>query len=297
MKVSVGPLLYHWPRAAIFAFYERAAASAADIVYLGETVCSKRRELDAEDWQAIGETLIRAGKEVVLSSLALIEAESELASLRQCCGQDRFAVEANDMGAVQMLARAGRAFVVGPAINLYNAAAVRLLQDAGMRRWVAPVELPGAALQQIRRAHDESATRAAPEIEAFGYGHLPLAYSARCFTARALDLPKDRCGFRCIDYPSGMAVTTRDGRRVFTINGIQTQSGMRCDLRPLWPEMRDCGVDVFRVSPDDADSLEIVDALAEAIASGRRPPLAADQATCNGYWYAKPGMEHVECSS
>lgn len=296
MKVSLGPLLYHWPRAAIFEFYERVAGSAADIVYLGETVCSKRRELDVDDWRAIGDRLARAGKEVVLSSLVLIEAESELAALRQCCTQDRFMVEANDMGAVQILARAGYSFVVGPAVNLYNATAVRLLQDAGMCRWVAPVELPGAVLDQIRRELDDDGGPPMPETEVFGYGRLPLAYSARCFTARALDLPKDRCGFRCIDYPRGMAVTTRDGCRVFTVNGIQTQSGLVCDLRPLWQEMVGCGVDVFRVSADGINSMDIVDALAQAIAAGRRAPDTEAEAGCNGYWYARPGMQHVECA-
>lgn len=296
MKVSLGPLLYHWPRAAVFEFYERVAASAADIVYLGETVCSKRRELDADDWRTIGESLACAGKQVVLSSLVLIEAESELAALRQCCTQERFMVEANDMGAVQMLARAGRSFVVGPAVNLYNATAVRLLRDTGMCRWVAPVELSGAVLGQIRRELADGGGATVPETEVFGYGRLPLAYSARCFTARALDLPKDRCGFRCIDYPQGMAVTTREGRRVFTVNGIQTQSGLVCDLRSLWQEMLDCGVDVFRVSPDSLKSVDVVDALARAIAAGHRPPAIEGEPGCNGYWYARPGMQHVECT-
>lgn len=42
-----------------------------------------------------------------------------------------------------------------------------------------------------------------PEVELFAYGHLPLAYSARCFTARAENLPKDDCQFVCLNYPEG----------------------------------------------------------------------------------------------
>ncbi|MBD3646518.1 MAG: U32 family peptidase, partial [Pseudomonadales bacterium] len=45
MKISIGPIQYFWRRDDVFAFYEDIAQSRADIVYLGETVCSKRREL------------------------------------------------------------------------------------------------------------------------------------------------------------------------------------------------------------------------------------------------------------
>jgi collagenase-like PrtC family protease len=39
-----------------------------DIVYLGETICSKRNQVRFEDWLAIAERLEAAGKEVVLST-------------------------------------------------------------------------------------------------------------------------------------------------------------------------------------------------------------------------------------
>ncbi|MBP6384838.1 MAG: U32 family peptidase, partial [Aeromonas sp.] len=43
MQFSLGPLLFYWPKADTQAFYQAAADSQADIIYLGETVCSKRR--------------------------------------------------------------------------------------------------------------------------------------------------------------------------------------------------------------------------------------------------------------
>src|SRR5687768_4574790 len=78
MKLSLGPLQYFWPRERTYAFYREVPDWPIDIVYLGETVCSKRRELRTRDWIALARELADAGKEVVLSSLALVEAESEL---------------------------------------------------------------------------------------------------------------------------------------------------------------------------------------------------------------------------
>jgi collagenase-like PrtC family protease len=43
MKVALGPILYYWPKQTIETFYQAALDSSADIIYLGETVCSKRR--------------------------------------------------------------------------------------------------------------------------------------------------------------------------------------------------------------------------------------------------------------
>ncbi|RMG34505.1 MAG: U32 family peptidase, partial [Gammaproteobacteria bacterium] len=85
-RLSLGPVLYYWSRDDLFRFYEQVADIPVDTVYLGETVCPKRRSLRLDDWLAIGEALADAGKEVVLSSLALIEAESDLKYLRRLCG-------------------------------------------------------------------------------------------------------------------------------------------------------------------------------------------------------------------
>src|SRR5690606_38628976 len=52
MKLSLGPIHYFWERDAVFAFYRQVAEWPVDIVYLGEVVCSKRRELRRDDWLA-----------------------------------------------------------------------------------------------------------------------------------------------------------------------------------------------------------------------------------------------------
>ena len=43
MKYSLGPVLYYWPKETLEDFYQQAANSSADVIYLGEAVCSKRR--------------------------------------------------------------------------------------------------------------------------------------------------------------------------------------------------------------------------------------------------------------
>ena len=63
MKISIAPIPYFWEKDRVLAFYEQLQDAPVDIVYLGETVCSKRRELGLTDWLAIAEQLTVAGKQ------------------------------------------------------------------------------------------------------------------------------------------------------------------------------------------------------------------------------------------
>lgn len=294
LQLSVGPVLYYWDKTRLLAFYEELAGLPVDTVYLGEVVCSKRRSLRWQEWLELARQLASAGKQVVLSTLTLIEAQSELASVERACSNGEFLVEANDMAAVEFCSASGLPFVSGPHINLYNGRALRFLQSQGLQRWLLPLELSRDQLQLIQQEANELAPSALPELEVFGHGLMPLAHSARCFTARHHDLPKDRCEFRCIDDPDGLPVYSQDGDRLFTINGIQTQSGRCLDLRHAWQDMQQRGVSVFRFSPRASGLAECIQTLASAMAGNNKLTKAhRDEQDCDGYWYGAPGMIRV----
>lgn len=286
MKITLGPILYFWPKAKVFEFYETIADSPVDTVVLGEAVCSKRRELRADDWAHIGRTLTAAGKQVALTTLPLIESAAELGVLRRACRNEHFLVEANDMGAVYQLHRNQRPFIAGATLNIYHPRSLQLMQQLGARRWTPPLEMSGEQLHSIlTEAGDD-----APETEVFAYGHLPLAWSARCFTARHHDLPKDDCRFRCIEDEEGILTTTRDGEPFLTINGIQTQSAHRQNLLPYVDEMRRIGVRHLRLSPQATGMGEVIDAFHTAISGGEINELGRHGPFHDGYWLGEAGM-------
>ena len=250
LALSVGPLLYHWSRETLLQFYADLAESPADTIVLGETVCARRRELRLEDWLALGRELRAAGKEVVLAAQALIETEADLRLLERQAEQQEFAVEAADASALQLLA--GRVpLVLGPHINIYSREALAEHADLGASRWVAPVELSLDALALINPPANPVRTPAGEAIatEAWVFGRLPLAFSARCFTARHHRVAKDDCGFRCIADPDGLLLSSSEGQPFLVLNGTQTQSATVQNLLGDGAALRAAGVSRLRLSP------------------------------------------------
>jgi collagenase-like PrtC family protease len=293
MKIALGPLQYYWTRADVFAFYEAMAAAPVDIVYLGETVCSRRHELRLSDWLALADQLSGAGKEVVLSTQVLIESGPDLNVLRRIAGNERYLVEANDMGAVNCLE--GRPFVAGPYLNLYNTATLALLARAGAARWVMPPEMSAANLAAVRPGLPPGL-----QTEVFAYGRVPLSFSARCFTARHRNLPKDDCRFSCLAHPDGLVLDTQEGQPFLVLNGIQTQSTKVVNLVDQFDAMRALGVDVVRLSPQSQHMAEIVGIVRAALEDGASGAAARARMTalmpaapCNGFWHGRPGMDDV----
>ncbi|MSD89347.1 U32 family peptidase, partial [Escherichia coli] len=141
MKYSLGPVLWYWPKETLEDFYQQAAASNADVIYLGEAVCSKRRATKVGDWLEMAKSLAGSGKQIVLSTLALVQASSELGELKRYVENGEFLIEASDLGVVNMCAERKLPFVAGHALNCYNAVTLKILLKQGMMRWCMPVEL------------------------------------------------------------------------------------------------------------------------------------------------------------
>ena len=291
-KLSLGPVPYYWSRETLLAFYDRIAGTPVDIVYLGETVCSKRRPLKTGEWLELAADLQAAGKEVVLSSMTLLEAGSELASLKRLCREQDYLIEANDMAAVQLLA-GDKPFVTGPSVNIYNARTLSVLAGLGLQRWVLPVELSRDTLADMQAQRP-----AGVATEVFAFGRLPLAWSARCFTARAHNLPKDDCQFRCLDYPDGLLLSTREDESFLVLNGIQTQSARTLNLISELDDLKQLQVDVLRISPQSNHTELIIDIFHRCLQGGLATTEADTQlgefmpvGPCNGYWYGDAGMD------
>ena len=291
--MSVGPIQYFWEREQVLNFYKQAADSAAEIIYLGEVICSKRRLIKPDDWLEIATGLKHSGKEVILSSLTLLEAASELGALKKLCSNDSFMVEANDVAAIQMLSKAGKGFVTGPNINIYNHRSLRLLAQKGLKRWVLPVELGLEPLKDLQAQRP-----AGVETEVFALGRLPLAYSARCYTARSHNLPKDDCQFKCLDYPEGRMLKTQEDQDFLVLNGIQTQSALIHQAFEQLDELEELDVDVLRISPQFENTLRIIDIFDAALKGADPGPLNEEMLSllpagaCNGYLLDQPGMDY-----
>jgi collagenase-like PrtC family protease len=263
IALTLGPVFFHWPAERLRDFYRRIADEAPiERVHLGEVVCGKRMPFSDPVWPELIERLERAGKEVVLSTLAAPTTTRERRSIEDLCGDNRL-VEINDITALP--ARAGKPFVAGPFLNIYNGTAAQFLVRRGAHTICPPVELSLAHVGTIAQTCPDA------EFEIFAFGRLPLALSGRCYHARLHGLHKDSCQFTCEQDPDGLVVDTLDDQAFLAINGVQTMSAQVQGAMPTPMECIDRGISRLRLSPHTCDMVEVA-RIYRSLAEGRQEP-------------------------
>jgi collagenase-like PrtC family protease len=299
MKISLGPVLFNWPAEKWRDFYFRIADEAdVDVVHLGEVVCAKRQPFFAPYLAEVAERLAAAGKRVVFSTLALVMNRQERGLVEAICAMagEGAEVEVNDLSALVHLK--GQAFAVGPFVNVYNELTVDWLARRGAVRICLPPELDGPRIGALAGAMREKGVE--PEVLVFG--RMPLALSARCYHARAHDLPKDGCQFVCGKDADGMDLLTMDGEPFLAVNGIQTLSHACLSLAEEVPALRAAGVGMLRLSPHAACDMVEVAAVFRDVAGERLEPAAAVARLeamdmpfpfANGYYHGQPGAARI----
>jgi collagenase-like PrtC family protease len=295
-KLTLGPVLYHWKAEHWRDFHFKIADEApVDAVCIGEVVCAKRVPFIAPHLADVIERLRAAGKEVVLSTPALVMGEREMALLRdaaEVARSDHLLLEANDLAAVAAFGE--RAFAVGPTVNVYNEGTLGWLARHGAVRVCLPPELTGRTIATLAAASPV-------EIEVFAFGRAPLALSARCYHARARGLSKDGCQFVCADDPDGMTVDTLDGQPFLAVNGIQTLSHVWTCLAGAVDELLRAGVNRLRLSPQSVDMVAVARVFCDALegrcgndeAAARIAALTPGAERSDGFWRGRPAAPAV----
>lgn len=260
MDLTVGPNFFFWDAAAVRAFYAGMAQAPVARVVLGELVCSKRLPFWQDEIPGAVETLLAAGKEVAVTSLALVTLPRERKLTADLAGMG-LPVEVNDLTALRHIP-AGTPFWVGPLVNVYNEGTLRWLAARGATRVCLPPELPLASVAVLAALGRELGVA----VEIWGHGRLPLAISGRCYHARLHDRAKDNCQFVCGEDPDGRDVETLDGQKFLAVNGVQTLSQSTASMAHQIEALREAGTCALRLSPQSGDFGAICRGYADRIA-------------------------------
>lgn len=259
MDLTIGPNAFFWPAETVQAFYQGLAATKAARVVIGEWVCSKRLPFWQDSIPEAVHHLHAAGKEVALTTLALITLKRERRQTGDLLGMG-LPVEVNDLSALNLIPE-GTPFWVGPMVNVYNEGTLAWLAKRGATRVCLPPELPLRSVAILARAGADLGVA----VEVWGHGRAPLAISGRCYHARLHDRAKDSCQFVCGIDLDGRDVDTLDGRAFLTVNGVQTLGRAVTTVARQIEDLRAAGVVSLRLSPHVGDFSGVVDRYADAL--------------------------------
>ena len=291
-ELTLGPNLFNWAPETWRDFYFRIADEApVSVVYLGETICSKRAPLFRDHYEAVAERLRAAGKTVVHATLGETASRVDRRLVSDVCERTCDLVEANDTSAAFHLR--GRPHCIGQLMNVYNEETLRFLASKGARNICLPVELPFSAIGVLCTAAEP--LKVTIEVQVFG--RQSLALSARCYHARAHRRTKDTCLFVCDNDPDGLVLSTLERKPFLVANGVQTLSWEYLNLAQEIPVLKAAGVSRYRLSPHTCDMVQVAnvfrglldDELTVAEALACLDELSLDAPFSNGFHHGRPG--------
>lgn len=290
MDLTVGPNAFFWTADAVRGLYAGLVAAPVARVVIGEWVCSKRLPFWQDEIPGAVVALQEAGKEVAVTTLALITLRRERRQTADLADMG-LPVEVNDLSALRHIPE-GAPFWVGPMVNVYNEGTLDWLARRGATRICLPPELPMASVAVLARA----GAAAGVAVEVWGHGRAPLAISGRCYHARLHDRAKDSCQFVCGEDPDGRDVDTLDGQPFLTVNGVQTLGRAVTTVAGQWQALQAAGVSALRLSPHVGDFAGVAAAWADALAGdaglvARLQRLMPGTAFCDGFLAARPGAD------
>jgi collagenase-like PrtC family protease/putative sterol carrier protein len=285
MKISVGPAPSHWGTSKLESFYRELAQSPADYVYLGETACPNRSCCSSGFLGGLCEELTQAGKEVYASSLILVRNEEQYRAFRDLAQRIR-RIEINSPAFLGFARRYPA--VTGIFLNVYNSAAADILARHMVKRIMPSCELSFQSVASI-------AKECTVATEVVVHGHIPIAISGTCLTARSLGRNGDGCENLCERYPEGMVLEAGD-RPLFRIDGPQTLSAATYCLVEYIPQLEKAGIDTVRILPQWNHTGRIVRIYRDVLEHHRDCRDAADElkaispmGLCNGWFLGKAG--------
>lgn len=293
MELTVGPNQFFWPAERWAEFYAEIAQSPVERVVLGELVCSKRLPFYQDRIPEAINVLQEAGKQVSLTSLALVTLKRERKQTAELAEMG-VEVEINDLTALAYLP-VGARFWVGPLVNVYNEGTLAWLASRGAVRVCLPPELRLESVRTLAAAGADLGVA----IEVWGHGRLPLAISGRCYHARLHGRTKDNCQFACEDDPDGLEVKTLDDQPFLAMNGVQTLSDSVACADFQVETLAEAGVSALRLSPQSRGFGDLCRLYRQRLEGALVPGALADQVRTlagetrlsDGFLTGKSGVE------
>ncbi len=285
MRISVGPAPSHWGEVKLRAFYKELTDCPVDDVYVGETGCPERSCFSHRLVDDICEQLTRAGKIVYASSFVLVNNDKHhriFRDLAQCVGR----IEANSPAFLRLAQQYPT--VGGMFLNICNSAAARVAAKTMIERIVLPCELALESIALITK-HFDVAT------EIVVHGHVPIAMSITCPTARCFGREQRNCGKVCQQRPHGIVLKAGD-QPMFRIEGPRTLSATTYCLVEHLMELAEAGVETVRILPQWDQTPRIVHIYRNVLDHRKSPGQArveleviSSEGLCNGWFFNRAG--------